>query len=92
MKIKAISTIVFSVILVGCNDVPKTYEDCILHHLDKVKTKNTVGLLHKACRGKFPLPKENEAVKPAIKKESVEFLLPDDFNFDDFKPNKSTSP
>ena len=88
MKIKVIGAIVFSVILVGCNDFPQTYEDCILHHLDKVKSKSTAGLLHRACRGKFSLPKEKEAGKPAVKKEEAKFNLPDDFDIEYFRPKK----
>lgn len=67
--------IFLGVMLVGCKDEPKTYEDCILYHLDKVKSSKSATLLHGACRGKFPSP------KPAIKKTKVEdYQLPEGFN------------
>ncbi|MCD9504845.1 hypothetical protein GLP37_22035 [Photobacterium phosphoreum] len=76
--------IFLGVILAGCNSEPNTYDDCLLYHLDKAKTKAGVGLLYRACRGKFPSP------KPVIKKTKAEdYQLADDFNIEDFRSNSN---
>ena len=58
--------IILGFVLAGCNSEPNNYDDCLLYHLDKAKTKASIGLLYGACKRKFPPP------KPAIKKTKVE--------------------
>ena len=76
--------VLFGVILAGCNSEPNTYDDCLLYHLDKVKTNAGLGLLYGACQRKFPSP------KPVIKKAKAEdYQFADGFNPYDYieKPN-----
>jgi len=51
---KSIALLFFFLLVTGCNQKPKSYNDCILKYLKKGMNKTATAAVINACREKFP--------------------------------------
>ncbi len=94
-KYTGIAILLFSV--VGCQQDPKSYADCILKYVKSNQVRDAVAVIHRACREKFP-KKENyfnqfDDPEPATGNETTkmpdsQYTLGDPVDYDPFENSR----